>query len=63
MHWYDHGWLHQVPNDPPRLLKHLERVLPATLFLETAKELFDDPIFLMEWREKFLHGQATRRCP
>ncbi|MEQ1844166.1 MAG: hypothetical protein ABL983_01150 [Nitrospira sp.] len=33
-----------VLNDPPRLLKRLELLLPDTLFFETAKEPLDDPI-------------------
>ncbi len=33
-----------VSNDPPRLVKRLERMLPDTLFFETSKEPFDDPV-------------------
>ena len=33
-----------VSNDPPRLLKSLEGVLPDTFLFETPKELFGDPI-------------------
>lgn len=35
---------HPVSNDTSGFLKRLERVLPDTFFLETAKEPFDDPI-------------------
>lgn len=33
-----------VSNGPPRLVKRLERMLPDTLFFETSKEPFDDPV-------------------
>ena len=33
-----------VPNDPPRLLKRLERVLPDTLVFQTSKEPLNHPI-------------------
>jgi len=33
-----------VPNDPPRLLKRLERVLPDTLVFQTPKEPLNHPI-------------------
>ncbi len=36
--------LHPVPDDSPGLLKRLERMLPDTLFFETAKDPFDDPV-------------------
>ena len=35
-----------VPNDPPRLLKRLERVLPDTLVFQTPKEPLNHPILL-----------------
>jgi hypothetical protein len=38
--------LDPVPNDLPRLLKRLERVLPDTLLFQTPKEPFDQPILL-----------------
>ena len=38
--------LDPVPNDPPRLLKRLERLLPDTLFFETTKEPLNDPVLL-----------------
>ncbi len=38
--------LHPVSNDLPRLLKRLERLLPDTLFFETAKEPLNQPILL-----------------
>ena len=37
-----------VPNDPPRLLKGLERVLPDALLFQTPKKPFDHPVLL--WR-------------
>ena len=44
-----------VSNDPPRLLKHLERVLPDIFLFETPKEPFDDPIlFRRVWRDELL---------
>ena len=42
--------VHPVPNDPPRLLKRLERVLPDTFFFETPKEPFDDPVLFRRVR-------------
>src|SRR5438105_12295680 len=39
-----------VPNDPPRLLERLKLVLPDTLFFETPKEPFDDPVLLRRVR-------------
>lgn len=39
-----------VPNDPPRILKRLERVLPDTFLFETPKEPFDDPILFRRVR-------------
>ena len=36
--------VHPVPNDPPRLLKRLERVLPDALFFQTPKEPLNQPI-------------------
>ena len=42
--------LHPVPDDSPRFLKRLERVLPDALFFETAKEPFDDPVLLRRVR-------------
>ena len=36
--------VNQVSNDPPRLLKRLERVLPDALFFETPKKPFNHPI-------------------
>ena len=50
---------HPVPNDTPRFLKRLELVLPDTLFLETAKEPFDDPILLRRVRRDELLRQAV----
>lgn len=35
-----------VPNDPPRLLKHLERMLPDTLVFHASKESLNQPILL-----------------
>ena len=35
-----------VPNDPPRLLKGLERVLPDALLFQTPKEPLNQPILL-----------------
>ncbi len=35
-----------VPNDPPRLLKRLERVLPDTLVFQASKEPLNHPILL-----------------
>jgi hypothetical protein len=35
-----------VPNDLPRLLKRLERVLPDTLVFQASKEPLNDPILL-----------------
>jgi hypothetical protein len=35
-----------VPNNPPRLLTRLERVLPDTFFFETAKEPLDHAVLL-----------------
>ena len=44
-----------VPNDPPRLLKRLERVLPDALLLQTPKEPFNDPVlFRRIGRNEFL---------
>ena len=37
---------HPVPNDPARLLKRLELILPDTLFFETPKEPFDAAVLL-----------------
>jgi hypothetical protein len=42
--------LDPVANGTPRLLKRLERVLPDTLFFETAKETFDDAILFRRVR-------------
>jgi len=39
-----------VPNDPPRLLKGLERVLPDALLFQTPKKPFDHPILLRRVR-------------
>lgn len=39
-----------VSNDPPRLLKRLERVLPDTFLFETPKEPFDNPILFRRVR-------------
>ena len=36
--------LEPLPNDPSRLLKCLERMLPHTFLLETPKEPLDDPV-------------------
>jgi len=47
--------LHPVSNDPPRLLKRLERVLPDTLFFEAAKEPLDHAVLLRRvGRDEFL---------
>ena len=35
-----------VPNDPPCLLKRLERVLPDTLVFQASKEPLNQPILL-----------------
>ena len=35
-----------VPNDPTRLLKGLECVLPDALFFQAPKESFDHPVLL-----------------
>ncbi len=35
-----------VPNDPPRLLKRLEPVLPDTLVFQASKEPLNQPILL-----------------
>jgi len=44
-----------VPNDPPRLLKRLERVLPNTLVFQTSKEPLNQPILLGRiGRDEFL---------
>jgi hypothetical protein len=42
--------LYPIPNDPPCLLKCLKDVLPDTLFFETPKEPFDDPILFRRIR-------------
>ncbi len=42
--------LHPVPDDSPGLLKRLERMRPDTLFFETAKERFDDPVLFRRVR-------------
>ena len=39
-----------VPNDPPRLLKRLERMLPDTLVFQTPKEPLNLPILLAQER-------------
>ena len=38
--------MHPVSNDPPRLLKRLEPVLPDTLVFQTSKEPLNQPILL-----------------
>ncbi len=38
--------LQPVPDDPTRLLKCLERMLPDTLFFQPPKEPFDHPVLL-----------------
>jgi len=38
--------VNQVSNDPPRLLKRLERVLPDTLVFQASKEPLNQPILL-----------------
>ena len=40
--------LDPAPNDPPRLLKCLEHVLPDTLLFQAPKEPFEHPVLL--WR-------------
>ena len=40
--------LQLVPDDPPRLLKRLEHLLPATLFVETPKEPLTDPVLFWD---------------
>lgn len=42
--------LHPVPDDSPRLLRRLERVLPDALFFETGKGPFDDPVLIRRVR-------------
>src|SRR5512146_1145225 len=57
--------LEPVANDPPRLLKCLERVLPDTLFFQTPKEPLDDPILLRRVRcnELLLQPIIPARLP
>ena len=47
-----------VPNDPPRLLKGLERVLPDALLFQTPKKPFDHPVLLRRVRRDELLLQA-----
>ncbi len=42
--------LDPVPNDPPRVLKGLERVLPDTLLFRAPKKSFDHPVLLRRIR-------------
>src|SRR5688572_231091 len=49
---------HPIPNDPPRLLKRLERVLPDTLFFQTPKKPFDHSVLLRRIRRDELLPQA-----
>src|SRR5574337_241344 len=47
--------LHPVPNDPSGRLECLKHVLPDTLFFETAKEPFNNPVLLRRvGRDEFL---------
>ena len=47
--------LDPVPNDPPRLLKGLERVLPDTLLFQAPKEPLNHPVLLRRvGRNEFL---------
>jgi len=50
--------LDPVPNDPPRLLKALERVLPDTLLFQAPKKPFDHAILLRRIRRDELLLQA-----
>ena len=55
--------VHPVPNDPLRLFKRLERMLSDTLFFETPKEPFNDPVLLRRLeRDIFLLEAVIAAC-
>ena len=57
--------LHPVPDDPSRFVERLKDVLPDTLFFETAKEPFNDPVLFRRIGElpPFVTPRPTKLTP